>query len=241
MSLTAALLGALLGAERERAGKPAGLRTHMLVALGAALFVLFPAESGMEVAELGMPNQGVATGIGFIGAGTILKRADAEQVEGLTTAASIWLTGAIGMSVGAGQLWLSVVCAIFRVGDLVLFLPPGNGIRRQSRRSATARRTQLATPAGLLLSTRPCRTRLTTTGNERTTKNTKTKPIFDGFRVNLRARTLFYSLQKGLSPGFPAAGTRFVSLRIPHRRARGGGSPPCRSCLRGTRTRRSSR
>jgi putative Mg2+ transporter-C (MgtC) family protein len=110
--LTAALLGALLGAERERAGKPAGLRTHMLVALGAALFVLFPAESGMEVADLSRVIQGVATGIGFIGAGTILKRADAEQVEGLTTAASIWLTGAIGMSVGAGQLWLSMVCAL---------------------------------------------------------------------------------------------------------------------------------
>ena len=109
--LAAALLGALLGAERERAGKPAGLRTHMLVALGAALFVLFPAEAGMEVADLSRVIQGVATGIGFIGAGTILKRADGEQVEGLTTAASIWLTGAIGMSVGAGQLWLSVVCA----------------------------------------------------------------------------------------------------------------------------------
>ena len=110
--VTAALLGALLGAERERAGKPAGLRTHMLVALGAALFVFFPAESGMEVADLSRVIQGVATGIGFIGAGTILKRADAEQVEGLTTAASIWLTGAIGMSVGAGQLWLSLVCAL---------------------------------------------------------------------------------------------------------------------------------
>ena len=108
----AALLGALLGAERERAGKPAGLRTHMLVALGAALFVLFPAESGMNVADLSRVIQGVATGIGFIGAGTILKRSDGEQVEGLTTAASIWLTGAIGMSVGAGQLWLSVVCAV---------------------------------------------------------------------------------------------------------------------------------
>jgi putative Mg2+ transporter-C (MgtC) family protein len=110
--LTAALMGALLGYERERAGKPAGLRTHMLVALGAALFVLFPAEAGMEVADLSRVIQGVATGIGFIGAGTILKNAENEQVEGLTTAASIWLTGAIGMSVGAGQLWLSLVCAI---------------------------------------------------------------------------------------------------------------------------------
>jgi putative Mg2+ transporter-C (MgtC) family protein len=110
--IVAALLGALLGWERERAGKPAGLRTHMLVALGAALFVLFPAEAGMAVADLSRVIQGVATGIGFIGAGTILKRAESEQVEGLTTAASIWLTGAIGMSVGAGQLWLSLVCAV---------------------------------------------------------------------------------------------------------------------------------
>jgi putative Mg2+ transporter-C (MgtC) family protein len=110
--IVAALLGALLGWERERAGKAAGLRTHMLVALGAALFVLFPAESGMEIADLSRVIQGVATGIGFIGAGTILKRAESEHIEGLTTAASIWLTGAIGMSVGAGQLWLSAVCAL---------------------------------------------------------------------------------------------------------------------------------
>ena len=110
--VVAALLGALLGWERERAGKAAGLRTHMLVALGAALFVLFPAEAGMDIADLSRVIQGVATGIGFIGAGTILKRVESEQVEGLTTAASIWLTGAIGMSVGAGQLWLSAVCAV---------------------------------------------------------------------------------------------------------------------------------
>jgi putative Mg2+ transporter-C (MgtC) family protein len=110
--VVAAFLGALLGWERERAGKAAGLRTHMLVALGAALFVLFPAEAGMDIADLSRVVQGVATGIGFIGAGTILKRVESEQVEGLTTAASIWLTGAIGMSVGAGQLWLSAVCAV---------------------------------------------------------------------------------------------------------------------------------
>lgn len=110
--IVAALLGALLGWERERAGKAAGLRTHMLVALGAALFVLFPAEAGMNIADLSRVIQGVATGIGFIGAGTILKRVESEHVEGLTTAASIWLTGAIGMSVGAGQLWLSVLCAV---------------------------------------------------------------------------------------------------------------------------------
>src|SRR5688572_15085046 len=106
---TAALLGGILGAERERAGKAAGLRTHMLVALGCALFVLFPAEAGMAQADLSRVIQGVATGIGFIGAGTILKRSDSGEVEGLTTAAGIWLTGAVGLAVGAGQLWLPVM------------------------------------------------------------------------------------------------------------------------------------
>jgi putative Mg2+ transporter-C (MgtC) family protein len=108
----AALLGGLLGFEREQAGKAAGLRTHMLVALAAALFVIFPSEAGMRPEELSRVIQGVATGIGFIGAGTILKRAEADEIRGLTTAASIWLTTAIGLAVGAGQLWLPIVGAI---------------------------------------------------------------------------------------------------------------------------------
>lgn len=107
--ITAAALGGLLGAERQRAGKAAGTRTHMLVALGAALFVMFPVEEGMPIGDLSRVIQGVATGIGFVGAGTILKREDAEEVHGLTTAASIWLTGAIGLAVGAGHLWLPIV------------------------------------------------------------------------------------------------------------------------------------
>ena len=110
--LVAAALGGLLGAEREAAGKAAGLRTHMLVALGAALFVLFPAQAGMSTSDLSRVIQGVATGIGFIGAGTILKRAESDEIQGLTTAASIWLTAAIGMAVGAGQLWLPVISAV---------------------------------------------------------------------------------------------------------------------------------
>ena len=109
---TAATLGGLLGAERERAGKAAGMRTHMLVALGAALFVLFPVEEGMPIGDLSRVIQGVATGIGFIGAGTILKRQDSDEVQGLTTAASVWLTGAIGLAVGAGHLWLPIVSTL---------------------------------------------------------------------------------------------------------------------------------
>jgi putative Mg2+ transporter-C (MgtC) family protein len=118
---TAALLGALLGSERERAGKAAGLRTHMLVALGCALFVMFPAESGMTRTDLSRVIQGVAAGIGFIGAGTILKRPDSGDVQGLTTAASIWLTGAMGLAVGAGQLWLPVVAVACAWAILSLF------------------------------------------------------------------------------------------------------------------------
>jgi putative Mg2+ transporter-C (MgtC) family protein len=107
----AALLGGILGEQRERAGKPAGLRTHMLVALGSTLLVLFPREAGMSPSDISRVIQGVATGIGFIGAGTILKRSEAAEVHGLTTAASVWLTAAIGLAVGAGPLWLPVAAA----------------------------------------------------------------------------------------------------------------------------------
>ncbi len=108
----ASALGGLLGLERQRAGKPAGTRTHMLVALGAALFVMFPLEEGMAVADISRVIQGVATGIGFLGAGTILKRQEEEDVQGLTTAANIWLTAAVGLAVGAGHLWLPIVSTI---------------------------------------------------------------------------------------------------------------------------------
>ena len=110
--IVAALLGALLGVEREREGKAAGLRTHMLVALGAALFIVAPAEEGMEVADLSRVYQGVATGIGFVGAGTILKLTEQQEIRGLTTAASLWLTAAVGMAVGAGVLWIAVAGAV---------------------------------------------------------------------------------------------------------------------------------
>ena len=110
--VVAAVLGGLIGAEREWVGKAAGLRTHMMVSLGAALFVLVPIETGMGAGDLTRVIQGIATGIGFIGAGTILKRADTNQIQGLTTAATIWLTGAVGIAVGAGQMWLGIVCAI---------------------------------------------------------------------------------------------------------------------------------
>ncbi|WP_207281557.1 MgtC/SapB family protein [Pseudomonas sp. FW300-N2F2] len=101
----AALLGGILGFEREHKGKAAGVRTHMLVALGAALFVLVPQMSGSQADAMSRVIQGVVAGIGFLGAGTILKNNDGDEahVKGLTTAAGLWMTAAIGVAAGLGR------------------------------------------------------------------------------------------------------------------------------------------
>jgi len=110
--LTAMILGALVGAQRESLGKPAGLRTDMLVAMGGALFVLAPLEAGMELDGVSRVIQGIVTGIGFIGAGAILKLHDKREIEGLTTAAGIWMTAAIGIAAGLGRWGLALVSTI---------------------------------------------------------------------------------------------------------------------------------
>lgn len=99
----AALLGALLGYDRERRGKEAGLRTHMMVSLGTALFILVPLRAGMEVADASRVLQGIITGIGFLGAGAILKQDKQLTIKGLTTASSIWVAAAIGIAAGMGR------------------------------------------------------------------------------------------------------------------------------------------
>jgi putative Mg2+ transporter-C (MgtC) family protein len=101
--MLAVLLGGLVGYERERRGKAAGLRTHMLVALGAALFVLAPLQGGMQINDLSRVLQGVIAGIGFLGAGAIIKLSGEGEIKGLTTSASIWLTAAIGVAAGMGR------------------------------------------------------------------------------------------------------------------------------------------
>jgi putative Mg2+ transporter-C (MgtC) family protein len=105
----AAILGGIIGWQRQSEDKPAGVRTHVLVALGAALFVLVPLESGFDADALSRVVQGVATGIGFIGAGAILKLADEHRVEGLTTSATIWIVTAIGVAAGLGRLAIAAV------------------------------------------------------------------------------------------------------------------------------------
>jgi putative Mg2+ transporter-C (MgtC) family protein len=106
----AALLGFSIGLEREIRGQAAGERTHALVALGAAAFALisgraFPGGDTARVAA------GVVTGIGFLGAGMILKK-EGVRIEGLTTAAGIWAVGAIGLAIGAGMYLLGIVAAV---------------------------------------------------------------------------------------------------------------------------------
>ena len=98
----AALLGGILGYERELKARSAGIRTHMLVAVGAALFVIGPLQSGMPIEDMSRVLQGVIQGVGFLGAGAIITRVSQDQVVGLTTAASIWATAGIGVLAGLG-------------------------------------------------------------------------------------------------------------------------------------------
>ena len=108
----AAILGGILGYDRERKGRNAGVRTHMLVAVGAALFVVGPLQSGMEIGDLSRVLQGIVQGIGFLGAGAIIVRSAQREIEGLTTAASIWTTAGIGVLAGLGLETTAVLSTV---------------------------------------------------------------------------------------------------------------------------------
>jgi putative Mg2+ transporter-C (MgtC) family protein len=123
----AAILGGALGFEREQKGKAAGMRTHMLVAIGAALFVLIPQQAGVSDADLSRVIQGLVAGIGFLGAGAIIKRNDEENIKGLTTAAGIWLTAAIGVAAGMGREATAVVSTALTFAILIA-LPRIHGL-----------------------------------------------------------------------------------------------------------------
>lgn len=124
--LLAAALGAGIGYQRERAGKAAGMRTHILVSCGAALFTLVSiygfGGAGVDISRVAA---GVVVGIGFIGAGVILRGQRGEEVAGLTTAATIWVSAAIGLAAGVGMYLVSIIATAIIVG--VLFLPRSMG------------------------------------------------------------------------------------------------------------------
>ncbi|HST44856.1 MAG TPA: MgtC/SapB family protein [Luteimonas sp.] len=124
--LTAAVLGGLIGYERERKGRAAGLKTHILVSMGSALFVLAPLLAGIGADDVTRVMQGIVSGVGFLGAGAILKIDRGERVEGLTTAAGVWMTAAIGMAAGMGQeivALVTTVVALLVVGAIPRVLP----------------------------------------------------------------------------------------------------------------------
>jgi len=120
--LIAGILGGLLGYERERRGKSAGIRTHMLVSVGAALFIVVSQQSGVSPDDMTRVIQGVLQGIGFLGAGAIIIGTIKERSRGLTTAANIWAAAGIGVSAGLG-LGATAVLSTFVILFILLVIP----------------------------------------------------------------------------------------------------------------------
>ncbi len=117
--LLAVALGAIIGFQRERAGKPAGLRTNTLICLGAALFTVISVYGfGADPARVAA---GIVTGVGFLGAGAIIMRRGEGTVEGLTTAATIWAVAGVGLAAGVGMYLIAAVATALILG--VLYLP----------------------------------------------------------------------------------------------------------------------
>ena len=112
-------LGAVIGYQRERAGKAAGLRTYILIASGSALFTLASIFGFSGAVDPSRVAAGVVAGVGFIGAGVIFRGSRGGEVAGLTTAASIWMTAAIGLAAGSGLYLLSAIATAITVGILI--------------------------------------------------------------------------------------------------------------------------
>lgn len=132
----ATLIGCIIGLNRDLRGKPAGVRTHSLVALGSALLTIISLELGwfggtLDKSAVSRTIQGLITGIGFLGAGVILRNDRQQVVHGLTTAASIWLVSCFGMACGLGQ-WIT---ALIAVGLTLLVLLGGGPLERAFHRN----------------------------------------------------------------------------------------------------------
>ena len=132
--LLAVILGAAIGYERERRRRAAGLRTHMLIALGVALVVIAAERSAFAPTDLSRVLQGVLAGIGFLGAGAILKRGESEQVKGLTTAASVWATSAIAIAAGLGRATMAIIATIIALLILAVLSPLERRMRTKPSR-----------------------------------------------------------------------------------------------------------
>jgi putative Mg2+ transporter-C (MgtC) family protein len=120
----ALILGGILGFEREMSRRDAGMRTHMMVSVGAALFVVVPLQAGFSQDNMSRVLQGLVSGIGFLGAGAIIKLSAEREVRGLTTAASLWLSAGVGVAAGLGReatAILSVAIALAILSSARLF------------------------------------------------------------------------------------------------------------------------
>lgn len=133
--LMALMVGCLIGLNRQKGGRPAGMRTFMLVSMGSALFVMIPlqAEGDSPFAAtnaLSRTIQGVSTGVGFIGAGLILQDSSREsaspKVRGLTTAASVWIAAGLGAAIGCGLWQMGLMAGVLTLVTL-------SGVKRLSR------------------------------------------------------------------------------------------------------------
>jgi putative Mg2+ transporter-C (MgtC) family protein len=143
--LLAAAIGALLGLEREYRLKSAGLRTNILIAVGSALFTLMSIDLVVGV-EAGDPSRlaaQIVTGIGFLGAGAIM-RTD-SGVQGLTTAATVWVNAALGVAVGGGEYHLALIGTAVTLAALLLLHPIEQLLDRQFRRPETGEKSREAT------------------------------------------------------------------------------------------------
>lgn len=129
--LAAMIFGGIIGIQRERTGKAAGFRTHMMVCLGTAVFVITCSSVGMQFDAVSRVIQGLVTGIGFIGAGTILKLEGQEEIKGLTTAAGIWMTAAIGITVGLGAVGVGLIGTVLALVILALAQPLEDFIQKR--------------------------------------------------------------------------------------------------------------
>ena len=129
--VAAMVLGGIIGIQRERSGKAAGFRTHMMVCLGTAVFVITCSSVGMQFDAVSRVIQGLVTGIGFIGAGTILKLEGEEEIKGLTTAAGIWMTAAIGITIGLGAVGVGIISTVLALVILALAQPVEDFLKKQ--------------------------------------------------------------------------------------------------------------
>ena len=129
--LTAAVLGAVMGFERELRQKSAGLRTNILIAVGSAVFTLMSYElaAGVQGADPGRLAAQIVTGIGFLGAGAIIRRDGG--VQGLTTAATVWVNAAVGIAAGGGEYHLAVITTVVTVAVLLVLQPMERAIDRR--------------------------------------------------------------------------------------------------------------